>query len=112
MNKLTNLTMGVLLLTAITTTGCAGGSLTTREKGAGIGALGGAAGDALIGTAFGHPAAGAAIGGGLGLATGAFIGDRMQGQEQRESNQQAIQQNSRTIERNQQEIQRQSRTEY
>jgi len=48
---------GILLLS-----GCAGGSLTTREKGAGIGALGGAAAGGLIGAAVGHPAAGAAIG--------------------------------------------------
>ena len=43
--------------------GCAGGPLTTREKGAGIGALGGAAAGGLIGAAVGHPGAGAAIGG-------------------------------------------------
>ena len=112
MTKLTKLSMGVVLVSAMTAAGCAGGPMTTREKGAGIGALGGAAGGALIGTAFGHPGAGAAIGAGVGLAGGALIGDRMQGQEQQEANQQAIQQNSRTIERNQQEIQRQSRTEY
>ena len=39
-------------LTAAIATGCAGGQLTTREKGAGIGALGGAAAGGLIGTAF------------------------------------------------------------
>src|SRR5947208_12008768 len=43
--------------------GCAGGSLTTREKGAGIGALGGAAAGGIIGSAVHHPGAGAAIGG-------------------------------------------------
>ena len=37
--------------------GCAGGSLTTREKGAGIGALGGAAAGGIIGSAVGHPGA-------------------------------------------------------
>jgi len=100
------------MLTAMTAAGCAGGPMTTREKGAGIGALGGAAGGALIGTAFGHPGAGAAIGAGVGLAGGALIGDRMQGQEQQIANQQTIQDNSRTIERNRQEIQRQSITEY
>jgi len=112
MNKITNLSMGVLMLTAMTAAGCAGGPMTTREKGAGIGALGGAAGGALIGTAFGHPGTGAAIGAGVGLAGGALIGDRMQGQEQQIANQQTIQDNSRTIERNRQEIQRQSMTEY
>ena len=40
--------------------------LSTREKGAGIGALGGAAAGGLVGTAVGHPAAGAAIGVRLG----------------------------------------------
>jgi len=49
---------GALLLT-----GCAGGPLSTREKGAGIGALGGAAAGGLVGSAVGHPGAGAAIGG-------------------------------------------------
>src|SRR6266516_7542084 len=61
--------------------GCAGGALTTREKGAGIGALGGAAVGGLIGSAVGHPGAGAAIGGGLGLGAGALVGDQMQGQQ-------------------------------
>ena len=112
MNKWTHLRFGVVLLTAITATGCAGGPMTTREKGAGIGALCGAAGGALIGSAFGRPGAGAAIGAGVGLAGGALIGDRMQGQEQQQANQQTIQQNDRIIERNRQEIHRQSITEY
>ena len=34
MTKLTNLTMGVVMLTAMTAAGCAGGPMTTREKGA------------------------------------------------------------------------------
>lgn len=112
MNKTKKLAIATLALTAVVATGCAGGELTTREKGAGIGALGGAAGGALIGTAFGRPGAGAAIGAGAGLVGGALIGDRMQGQEQQATNQQTIQENSRTIERNRQEIQRQSITEY
>lgn len=61
--------------------GCAGGPMTTREKGAAIGAVGGAAAGGLIGSAFGRPGMGAAIGGGTGLVGGALIGDRMQGQE-------------------------------
>ena len=63
-------------------------SLTTREKGAGIGALGGAAAGGIIGSAVGHPGAGAAIGGALGLGSGALIGDQLQGQviEQADSN--------------------------
>src|SRR6266480_2758328 len=67
----------LLLAGALFTSGCAGGPLTTREKGAGIGALGGAAAGGLIGSAVGHPGAGAAIGGGLGLGAGA----QMQGQQ-------------------------------
>src|SRR5206468_1876911 len=67
---------GTLLLS-----GCAGGSLTTREKGAGIGALGGAAAGGLIGAAVGRPGVGAAIGGGLGLGAGMLVGDQLQGQE-------------------------------
>lgn len=53
--------------------------LTTREKGAGIGVLGGAAVGAIIGKQVGkgHPAAGALIGGVLGLGAGALIGDQL-----------------------------------
>ena len=57
------------------TVGCST-PLSTREKGAGIGALGGAAVGGIIGSAVGHPGAGAAIGGALGLGTGALVGDR------------------------------------
>ena len=82
--------------------GCSGGSLTTREKGAGIGALGGAAAGGIIGATVGHPGA------------GALVGDYMQGQEQQQyqANQQQIQQNQRTIDRNNQQIQRSRQTEY
>jgi len=72
--------------------------LSTREKGAGIGALGGAAAGAIIGSAVGHPGAGAAIGGALGLGTGALVGDQLQGQEKRQAEQQ------RQIESQQKEI--------
>src|SRR6476659_2140037 len=89
---------GALLLT-----GCAGGPLSTREKGAGIGALGGAAVGGLVGSAVGHPGAGAAIGGGLGLGAGALVGDQLQGQENQNYRQQD------QIDRNQAEIDRQRR---
>ena len=69
-------------LTAIVAAGCAGGPLTAREKGAGIGALGGAAVGGAIGSAKGHPGAGAAIGGAVGLGAGALIGNYIQGQEE------------------------------
>jgi phage tail tape-measure protein len=91
----------ILILTA--TIGCSGGSLTTREKGAGIGALGGAAAGGIIGAAVGHPGAGAAIGGVLGLGTGALVGDQLQGQDNKQADQQ------RQIDANQAELDRQRR---
>src|SRR5215510_997164 len=69
--KSTHIAALLLLAGSLTAAGCAGGPLTTREKGAGIGALGGAAAGGLIGSAVGHPGAGAAIGGALGLGSGA-----------------------------------------
>lgn len=76
------------LLLALIVAGCAGGDISTREKGAGIGALGGAAAGGIIGAAVGRPGVGAAIGGALGLGTGALIGDQLQGQENRQKEQQ------------------------
>jgi uncharacterized protein YqgC (DUF456 family) len=70
-----------IALTAVAASSCAGGPLTAREKGAGIGALGGAAVGGAIGSAKGHPGAGAAIGGAVGLGAGALIGNYIQGQE-------------------------------
>jgi phage tail tape-measure protein len=98
----------VLFLTgAIMVAGCAGGSLTTREKGAGIGALGGAAAGGLVGSAVGRPGVGAAIGGGLGLGAGALIGDQLQGQENTNyQQQQQINRNQAEINRSRQEIER------
>ena len=89
------------LLVAALFSGCAGGDLTTREKGAGIGALGGAAAGGLIGAATGHPGVGAAVGGALGLGAGALIGDQLQGQENRQKEQQkAIDQQRVELEKN------------
>ena len=88
----------------LTIIGCVGCSepLSTREKGAGIGALGGAAAGGLIGAAVGHPGAGAAIGGALGLGSGALIGDQLQGQERKQAEQQkAIDQQRADIAKNQ-----------
>src|SRR5215475_13550951 len=96
------------------TSGCST-PLSTREKGAGIGALGGAATGGIIGAAVGHPAAGAAIGGALGLGAGALVGDQLQGQENvNYQQQQQINRNQAEINRNQQEIQRlqRQRSEY
>lgn len=92
--------LGAFTIAALLGAGCAGGPLSTREKGAGIGALGGAAAGGIIGSAVGHPAAGALIGGGLGLGAGALIGDQIQGQENRNYEQ------DRQIRRNQAEIDR------
>jgi outer membrane protein OmpA-like peptidoglycan-associated protein len=90
----------------VLTSGCAGGSLTTREKGAGIGALGGAAAGGAIGAAVGNPGVGAAVGGALGLGAGALIGDQLQGQEIKQAEQQkAIDQQRAEIAKNQALIQ-------
>ena len=89
------------LLVAAVLSGCSGGDLTTREKGAGIGALGGAAAGGLIGAAVGRPGVGAAVGGALGLGTGALIGDQLQGQGNRQNEQQkAIDQQRVELEKN------------
>src|SRR4029434_8445773 len=81
--------------------GCAGGALTTREKGAGIGALGGTAAGGAIASAVRHPGAGAAIGGLLGLGAGALIGDQLQGQDNKQKEQQkAIDQQRAALEKN------------
>jgi phage tail tape-measure protein len=96
-----------LLAGALGVAGCAGGSLTTREKGAGIGALGGAAAGGLIGAAVGRPGVGAAVGGGLGLGAGALIGDQLQGQENTNyQQQQQINRNQAEITRTRQELER------
>jgi len=79
------ITLVFLLLIAA---GCSGGSLTTREKGTGIGALGGAAAEGAIGAAVGHPGVGAAVGGAFGSGAGALIGDQLQGQEIKQADQQ------------------------
>ncbi|HET8562406.1 MAG TPA: OmpA family protein, partial [Candidatus Binatia bacterium] len=72
--RLNLLPSGILFLSlVIVFSGCSA-PLSTREKAAGIGALGGAAAGGIIGAAVGHPGAGAAIGGALGLGTGALVG--------------------------------------
>lgn len=97
----------VTLAGALFVGGCAGGPLTTREKAAGIGTLGGAAAGGIIGSAVGHPAAGALIGGGLGLGAGALVGDQLQGQEYQNYRQdQQIRRNQADIDRQQREIDR------
>ena len=93
---------GLLIFLVFLVSGCAGGEITTREKGAGIGALGGAAAGGIIGAAVGHPGAGAGIGAALGLGTGALVGDQLQGQENRQKQQhQQIDQQRAEIQKNQ-----------
>jgi hypothetical protein len=101
MKRTFTITVGLFLLSA--TAGCSGGALTTREKGAGIGALGGAAIGGIIGAAVGRPGTGAAVGGALGLGSGALVGDQLMGQEQKQTDQQ------RQIDANQAELERQRR---
>jgi phage tail tape-measure protein len=97
----------LFLAGALFITGCAGGALTTREKGAGIGALGGAAAGGLIGAAVGRPGVGAAIGGGLGLGAGALVGDQLQGHENTNyQQQQQINRNQAEINRTRQDLER------
>jgi outer membrane lipoprotein SlyB len=93
-----------ILVLMIFAAGCST-PLTTREKGAGIGTLGGAAAGGIIGSAVGHGGAGAAIGGLLGLGAGALIGDQLQGQESNHDEQQReIEQQQKTIQHQQQEL--------
>ncbi len=106
-SKVTGKAPVVFLAGALLLAGCAGGSLSTREKGAGIGALGGAAAGGLIGAAVGHPGVGAAVGGGLGLGAGALVGDQLQGQENTNyQQQQQINRNQAEINRSRQDIER------
>ena len=99
-----------MMAATILLSGCSGGSLSTREKGAGIGALGGAAAGGIIGSAVRHPAAGALIGGALGLGAGALVGDQLQGHENTQyQQQQQINRNQADIERQRQDIQRMQR---
>ena len=108
-------TGAVLLATSVLLAGCSGGSLTTREKGAGIGALGGAAAGGIIGSAVGRPGVGAAVGGAFGLGAGALIGDQLQGHENTNyQQQQQINRNQAELERQRQDLQRLQRqkTEY
>ncbi len=68
-------------LVAFLLSGCAGQPLTTREKGTLGGGVLGAGTGAIIGSAVGHPGAGAAIGGGLGALAGGVVGNELQNRE-------------------------------
>jgi outer membrane lipoprotein SlyB len=77
--------------------------LTTREKGAAIGTVGGAGLGAIIGSATGNAGAGAGIGAAVGLLGGAVIGDQMQSRQKQDEELQ------RRIAAQQAEIDRQER---
>ena len=79
--------------------------LTTREKGAVIGTVGGAGLGAIIGAAAGNAGAGAGIGAAVGLLGGALIGDQMQArQKQDDETQRRLQAQQDEIDRQQREL--------
>jgi uncharacterized protein YcfJ len=81
--------------------------LTTREKGAVYGTVGGAGLGAIIGSATGNAGAGAGIGAAVGLLGGALIGDQMQARQQQDAEvQRQLQTQQAEIERQQRELNR------
>jgi uncharacterized protein YcfJ len=101
--KKTATTVAVILLTMFFL-GCSE-PLTTREKGAVYGTLGGAGLGAIIGSATGNAGAGAGIGAAVGLLGGALIGDQMQArQKQDEEVQRRMAAQQAEIDRQQREL--------
>src|SRR5262247_1339151 len=84
--------------------GCA--DVTTTQKGAAIGGLGGAAAGGLVGSAVHHPVAGALVGGALGAGSGALIGNQLQGQQEVQQQQEQINRQSSELQRQREELQR------
>jgi hypothetical protein len=80
--KKTATSVGAILLTLFFI-GCSE-PLTTREKGAVYGTVGGAGLGAIIGAAAGNAGAGAGIGAAVGLLGGALIGDQMQARQRQD----------------------------
>ena len=81
--------------------------LTTREKGAVYGTVGGAGLGAIIGSATGNAGAGAGIGAAVGLLGGALIGDQMQARQQQDADiQKRIAAQQAEIDRQQRELDR------
>lgn len=73
----------LLVLFTIAASACAG-PLSTREKGAAVGTVGGGAAGAAVGSAVGSPGTGAAIGAAVGALGGWVVGDRAQARQQAE----------------------------
>ena len=85
--------------------GCS--SMTTTQKGAAIGGLGGATAGGLVGSGVHHPVAGALVGGALGAGGGALIGNQLEGQEEVQyQQQQEINRQSSELNRQREELQR------
>ncbi|SRR6266550_2187886 len=81
--------------------------LSTREKGAVIGTVGGAGLGGIIGAAAGNAGMGAGIGAAVGLLGGAVIGDQMQARERQEDDlQRRVQAQQAEIDRQQGELDR------
>jgi outer membrane lipoprotein SlyB len=81
--------------------------LSTREKGAVIGTVGGAGLGGIIGAAAGNAGMGAGIGAAVGLLGGALIGDQMQARERQEEDvQRRLQAQQDEIDRQQIELNR------
>ena len=103
MKKMTNTSAIILALVFF---GCSE-PLTTREKGAVYGTVGGAGLGAIIGSATGNAGAGAGIGAAVGLLGGALIGDQMQARQQHDADvQRQIQAQQAEIDRQQRELDR------
>ena len=91
-------------IVALSLMGCSE-PLTTREKGALVGAVGGGAVGGIVGCALGHPGTGAAVGGAAGLGAGALIGDRVQAIEKQQTElDRQMKQNELELQRQREEI--------
>jgi osmotically inducible lipoprotein OsmB len=83
LKRLIALVLSMLMMLAVI--GCSGEPLSTREKGTLLGGAAGLGAGALIGSAVGHPGAGAAIGGLGGAAAGYGIGNHMQNEQNQQN---------------------------
>jgi len=104
MKKTITTVLGIAL--AVVFLGCSE-PLSTREKGAVIGTVGGAGLGGIIGAAAGNAGMGAGIGAAVGLRGGALIGDQMQARERQEEDvQRRLQAQQAEIDRQQRELDR------